>query len=79
MGGEDLEGPIKCKCEDESEIPAPFRIRDLKNCKPQSCTCLDDDNAEKTVNVDFDDIFEKHKNLKKRFKRLGKICDGEGK
>lgn len=68
--------PLKCSCEDGNAVLAPLTLKKMKSCKPKVCTCppLEEGQDPREVEIDLENIKEKVKFLKRRMKRVNKLC-----
>jgi len=65
--------PTKCSCTNGTDVLPPYTVRQMKYCQPEKCTCPGED-GEKIVDIDLKGIKEKAKFIKKKFKKINKIC-----
>merc|ERR1712172_20553 len=77
LGGADGNSiPTSCSCTNGTEISPPFSVRQMKYCKPDSCTCPaeNDETEPRTVDIDFGKLKQKAKLIKKKFNKINKLC-----
>jgi len=75
IGSNEQSLPEKCSCTNGTDVVPPYTARQMKFCQPDSCTCPGENGgSSKIVEINLDGIKEKAKFIKKKFKKLNKIC-----
>ena len=56
-----------------------FSVRQMRYCKPDSCTCPaeNDETEPRTVDIDFEKLKQKAKVIKKKFNKINKLCPND--
>jgi len=67
--------PTKCSCQNGTEVLPPYTVRQIKYCKPDSCTCpAENGESPKIVDIDLKGLKQKAKFIKKKFNKINGLC-----